>query len=45
MNVIFINRRPLCLVLLCGCIGYFFGAFVTGLVIGSIVVCLVTIFS
>lgn len=43
MNLIFANRRPLCLVLLCGCVGYFFGAFVTGLVIGATVVALVTI--
>jgi len=43
MNFISANRRPLCLVLLCGCIGYFLGAFVTGLVIGAAIVCLVTL--
>lgn len=43
MNFIVANRRPFCLVLLCGCVGYFFGSFVTGLVIGATIVCLVTL--
>lgn len=44
MNFISANHRPLCLVLLCGCVGYFFGAFVTGLVIGATIVAVATIF-
>ena len=49
MNLLFYkflrnNVKPIALVCVCGCIGFLFGSFLTGIVIGLLIVALATLF-
>lgn len=43
MNYVQENIKPIAFVTLAGCIGYFFGSFVTGTVVGLGIVSLITL--